>query len=418
MCTRDPRTGRAPVRASRSVTGSATTSTEHARPPPGLPRRAEPSYHDSVDAPSRLRDARRERLAALVAERFASLVRTARKAGAGDDAEDVVQDVVTRFLEHDRALPEHADALTAYLRRSVARDSARRRAEQSEALTDEPADPGPDVVDAIDDRRRVRAYARALARLPADIQPVLLLDVAGVDRRTIASRTGRSERSVKRVLAEHSGAVLALVVADIDGTTCTKLQATLDALAANGMRPRRGGEVARHLAACDACQLAYLEARRTRIAVGAVLLLPAGFARDASAAIVLRVARGALHLRRAALLPTAIGVIAVTPLFAFPHADPMPRHAPRAHAKAAPAPVAPETAYIAAATEPVTPHRLVPHAPTPSAHHRPKPPARAPVHIPSPAPPTVVRVVHTASVAPAKPAPAPACAFGSATLGC
>lgn len=367
-----------------------------------------------VPTPSPPPDLLRERLAALVASRFASLVGTARRSGAGADAEDVVQEVVTRFLEHDRDVPRQADALTAYLRRSIARDSARRAARRSEVLPDEVPEVAPELADAMEDRRRVGAYARALERVPRDVRPVLLLDVAGLDRATIAARTGRSERSVKRVLAEHSGAVLARVVADVDGTACARLTATLDAAAASGWRLRPGGETAAHLEVCDACRLSYLEARRTRVAVGSVLLLPAGLVREAAGSVVVRSLRHLGHVRRAAFLPVVASVSAVVPLVVFPQADLLPRHT--AH----PA----EIVYVAAPVEPPLHRarpRLVPApvvvAPVPATGH----PAHrrasrrtvaAPPRTPPAPPPTV-------TATPTPPASAgPTCAFGSATIGC
>ncbi len=379
-------------------------------------------------------DGLRERLADLVANRFHSLVGTARSAGAGADAEDVVQDVVARFLEHGRELPEQADALAAYLRRSVARDSGRRIARRPGPLPGEVRDPAPELADLLEDRRRVRAYARALERLPGDIRPVLLLDVAGLDRATIARRTGRSERSVKRVLAEHTGAVLARAVADVDGTACVRLTATLDALAANGWRPRPDGETARHLEVCDACRLAYLEARRTRIAVGSGLLLPAALARKASVGVLVRSLRGVTHLRRAVLLPALATVSAVAPLVVLPTVDSLPGHTARAS----------EPAYVAGPVEPPLRHPAARVVPVARAAARPVPatrrtsrPARIPhapkKTIPRRTPPraTIVAVPPAPLPPPAPPPPPPpspptappaatrsSCVFGSATIGC
>ncbi len=353
----------------------------------------------------------------MVAGRFASLVGTARRAGAGADAEDVVQEVVTRFLEEGRALPEQADALAAYLHRSVARDSARRRSRGDDALRGEPADPAPEPADALEDRRRIRAYARALERLPDAVRPVLLLDVAGLDRATIARRTGLSERSVKRVLAENAGAVLAEVVAEIDGTACARLTETLQALAVNGLSPRVGGATARHLEVCDACRLAYLEVRRTRTAVGSVLLLPAGLARKATTALLGRAARTVVHARRAVVLPAVASLSAVVPLVAFPHLDRVPGHTARPRAAgyvAAPAESPPPHAAARIVARPVAPASAEPTPRRPRRRPARKVVATAPRHVvvrPAPPPPSPpVRSEPAASGA--------ACAFGSATIGC
>jgi DNA-directed RNA polymerase specialized sigma24 family protein len=357
-----------------------------------------------------------ERLAALVAARFGSLVGTARRAGAGADAEDVVQEVVTRFLEQGRDVPEQADALAAYLRRSVARDSGRGTARRFEELPEELPENGTELADAMEDRRRVGAYARALERLPQDVQPVLLLDVAGLDGATIAARTGRSERSVKRVLAEHAGAVLSTVVAEVDGTACVRLSATLEAVAATGWRLRRDGETTRHLEVCDACRLSYLEARRTRVAVGSVLLLPAGLARKVASTIAVRTLRRVVHLRRAAFLPLAASVSAVVPVVVFPQADLLPRHVPRV------ALVAP----VAASAEPAihrAPVRAVPvravAAPTvPTAHPTHRRVSHRKVAVPRPPTTPTPTPTPKATPPPTAPAPTAACAFGSATIGC
>lgn len=192
------------------------------------------------------------------------LIAAARRAGAGADAEDAVQDVLAR-LSAGAAVPQDERTALAYAATAV-----RRRALDLAASADSPTEPPDVAADAANPaedherRRALRAFAQALEPLAERPRAVLVLDAAGWSRAEIARRLEVSERVVKRELADHRSAVLAAAAAAVGGSDCTRLSATLAAYAAGISQPRLGGPVARHLEVCDACRLALARARALR----------------------------------------------------------------------------------------------------------------------------------------------------------
>jgi RNA polymerase sigma factor (sigma-70 family) len=192
------------------------------------------------------------------------LIATARRAGAGADAEDAVQDVLAR-LAAGAALPRDergalAYAATAVRRRALDLATARAAPEVPPAVAEEAPGPAEDH----ERRRALRAFAQALEALPERPRAVLVLDAAGWSRADIARRLEVSERVVKRTLADHRSAVVASASAAVGGEDCVRFSATLATYAAGIGRPRFGGPVARHLEVCDACRLTLVRARALR----------------------------------------------------------------------------------------------------------------------------------------------------------
>jgi RNA polymerase sigma factor (sigma-70 family) len=191
------------------------------------------------------------------------LIATARRAGAGADAEDAVQDVLAR-LATGTGLPRDERSAMAYAATAVRRRALDLRAtglsRVPPAIVEDP--PGP--AEEHERRRALRAFAQALEALPERPRAVLVLDAAGWSRTDIARRLDVSERVVKRVLADHRGAVVAAASAAVGGDDCVRLSATLATYAAGIGRPRFAGPVAQHLEVCDACRLALVRARALR----------------------------------------------------------------------------------------------------------------------------------------------------------
>ena len=192
------------------------------------------------------------------------LIATARRAGAGADAEDAVQDVLAR-LAAGAALPRDersalAYAATAVRRRALDMAAGRGVEPAPPPVVEDPAGPAEEH----ERRRALRAFAQALETLPERQRVVLVLDAAGWSRADIAQRLDVSERVVKRDLADHRAIVVATATAAVGGDDCARLSATLATYAAGISRPRLGGPVARHLEVCDACRLALVRARALR----------------------------------------------------------------------------------------------------------------------------------------------------------
>jgi RNA polymerase sigma factor (sigma-70 family) len=222
-----------------------------------------------------MRDDRQATVRRLAAATFARLVATARAAGAGPDAEDAVQDVLARLVAGAGDLPAEPERLEAYAAAAVRRRALDLR--ERRRLDAEPADaatPQTGPAEAYERRRALRAYVQAVGDLPERTRAALVLDAAGWDRAAVAARLRVSERAVKRELDEHRLAVLARVAADLDGSECDRLAATLAAYATTGRAPRPGGPVARHLDLCDACRAARLAALRTRTALRSIFGVP------------------------------------------------------------------------------------------------------------------------------------------------
>jgi RNA polymerase sigma factor (sigma-70 family) len=191
------------------------------------------------------------------------LIATARRAGAGADAEDAVQDVLAR-LATGTGLPRDERSAMAYAAKAV-----RRRALDLRATGVAPAPPAvvedpPGPAEEHERRRALRAFTQALEALPERPRAVLVLDAAGWSRADIARRLDVSERVVKRLLADHRTAVVAAASAAVGGDDCVRLSATLATYAAGIGRPRLAGPVAQHLEVCDACRLALVRARALR----------------------------------------------------------------------------------------------------------------------------------------------------------
>jgi len=302
------------------------------------------------------------------------LVAVARRAGAGEDAEDAVQDVLAR-LAAGADLPADEARATAYATTAVrhrARDLARRAtsAPEADAATE------PEPADDHERRRALRAFAQAVEPLPERARAVLVLDAAGWSRAEVARHLGTTERVVKRLLDRHRAAVVADAASAVGGADCARLAATLASYAGGAGRLRADGPAARHLEVCDACRLALVRARALRAllppppAIG--LPVPAAPAAPAAPLAALKVgaavvaavtaAGGAGGLLRPAAsahtTPPVVGVIA-----------PAPAHPPRA----APTPArsaAPRTVTVQVATRPRRTQRPRHHPPRAAAAPR------------------------------------------------
>ncbi|HWW97449.1 MAG TPA: sigma-70 family RNA polymerase sigma factor [Edaphobacter sp.] len=145
-------------------------------------------------------------LAALVATYSSLLFRVAHSVlRSRAEAEDVVQDVFVRVLEHRRSLTAIRDMRVWLVRVAwnLAIDRRRRiRPEQfdegfAESLVgrDQPAD------EALDEARRLRSVLREMERLPGAERDVLLLSVVEeLGTAEMAEVLGRSESAVRALL--------------------------------------------------------------------------------------------------------------------------------------------------------------------------------------------------------------------------
>jgi RNA polymerase sigma factor (sigma-70 family) len=317
------------------------------------------------------------------------LVAVARRAGAGADAEDAVQDVLARLAAGGELPPDEARA-TAYATTAVrhrALDLARRATAAPEA---DPAT-APEPADAHERRRALRAFAQAVGPLPERARAVLVLDAAGWSRAEVARHLGTTERVVKRLLDRHRADAVAAAAAAVGGEDCARLAATLASFAGGAGRPRADGPAARHLEVCDACRLALVRARAVRallppppaigVPVPATPAPPAAplAALKVGAAVVAAVtaAGGAgLVVRPSATahtLPPAVGLIAPPPSRA-PHAAPPPAR-----------PATQQTITVRVATRPRRTRSPRHHAPrhvtvAPRAVHHAAAPRAAPRH--------------------------------------
>jgi RNA polymerase sigma factor (sigma-70 family) len=201
----------------------------------------------------------------LALARRPRLIAAARAAGAGDEAEDAVQEVLARLAAGAGRLPLEEIEAEAYAVTAVRRRALRHRPATT-TLPEAPADAdGPDG--ALERRLGVQAFADAIRDLPPQARATLVLDAAGWSRAAIAGRLGSSERAVKRVLDEERATAIARARQSLDGTECERLAATLEAFALGSWKPRADGPAARHLALCPACRAAVAGARRTRAAL-------------------------------------------------------------------------------------------------------------------------------------------------------
>jgi RNA polymerase sigma factor (sigma-70 family) len=202
----------------------------------------------------------------LALARRPRLVAAARAAGAGDEAEDAVQEVLAALAAGVGSLPLDEERAEAYALTAVRR-RARAHARTAAPAGDVPSDPrrGPEA--ELEERLGVRAFAEAIRDLAPRARAVLVLDAAGWPRAAIAARLQTSERSVKRMLDEERGAAMARARRALDGEDCARLGATLAAFGRGSGLPRPGGPAARHLASCPACRAALATARRTRAAL-------------------------------------------------------------------------------------------------------------------------------------------------------
>jgi RNA polymerase sigma factor (sigma-70 family) len=221
-------------------------------------------------------DPRRAAVERLASRAWSRLVAVARAEAGPDGAEDAVQDVLLRLAAGVGELPADEQRATAYAATAVRR-AARAGAVRRGAVLDveDDASPDDDVVERLETRRRLVAFARALDAVPSGLRRTLALDAAGWTRSEVAAATGLSERAVRRALEEHRAPVLAATLASLDGTDCERFADTLAAYGAGAGTPRPGGPVAAHLEVCDACAAGLRRAaavRRTlRAALGAPL---------------------------------------------------------------------------------------------------------------------------------------------------
>jgi RNA polymerase sigma-70 factor (ECF subfamily) len=139
-----------------------------------------------------------------------------RLAGAGEDAEDLLQETLARALRSGRRFDPAVGTLAGWLRttaRNAWRDHAERRARRPEALGPRDAElPAPEMAaaDAHDEREELK---RMLARLPETERDVLLrFHARGESVAEIATALGMPPGTVKshlhrarRRLAEREG---------------------------------------------------------------------------------------------------------------------------------------------------------------------------------------------------------------------
>jgi DNA-directed RNA polymerase specialized sigma24 family protein len=230
----------------------------------------------------------------LALARRPRLVAAARAAGAGDEAEDAVQEVLAALAAGVGSLPLEEERAEAYALTAVRR-RARARASGAAPAAAVPSDPGRGPDADLEERLGVRAFTDAIRDLAPRVRAVLVLDAAGWPRAAIAARLGTSERSVKRMLDEERGAAMARARRALDGEDCTRLHTTLAAFGRGSGLPRPGGPAARHLATCPACRAALASARRTRTALESLFPPPVAampVAPIAPAPVVALVAKG------------------------------------------------------------------------------------------------------------------------------
>ncbi len=213
----------------------------------------------------------------LATARRSRLIAAARRAGAGADAEDAVQDVLSRLALDTAALPAEAGRALAYATVAVRRRAIdlHRRAlgepratETADALADE----------ALDRQSALRAFAQAVAGLPETARAVVVLDAAGWSRAAVGARLQITERAVKRSLDRYRVEAVTRAAAAVSGEDCDRLGPTLQAYAAGAGEPRADGPVAQHLEVCLPCRLALARARAQRAALRALYPPPSAFA--------------------------------------------------------------------------------------------------------------------------------------------
>lgn len=326
-------------------------------------------------------DSRHRQVDWLARTRFARLVAVARRAGAGTDAEDAVQDVLVR-LAGAAVLPSDPDRLTAYAATAVRREALRGRSHHVD-LDDDPT-VSSDPVGAHERDRAVRAFVVAIRPLAERDRAVLVLDAAGWSRRAIAGHLAISERVVSRSIDDHRAAALARAAAALDGSDCSRLRLTLSACAVTGYRPRPAGPVADHLEVCDACRSALARARATRSALAALFPIPLAPAIGGTGVATAVVARR--------IVATAVAVTAGAT--AIPLVRHSPRPAPTRAPNVAPPPATPAPGptprALAPPSSPTRAHRVVitvSSRPTRIAQPPPAAPAPAAI-IDPPSPPT------------------------------
>jgi DNA-directed RNA polymerase specialized sigma24 family protein len=229
----------------------------------------------------------------LAVARRSRLVAAARAAGAGDEAEDAVQEVLAALAAGSGALPLDVARAEAYALTAVRR-RARALGRTSHAPAAEPAT-NPDPAAELERRLGVRAFTDAIRDLPPRARAVLVLDAAGWPRAAIAVRLESSERAVKRILDAERAAAMARARRSLEGDECVRLEATLAAFGRGRGLPRPGGPTARHLANCPACRAALATARSTRTALESIFpppVVPLGVAPPAPAPVVGLLAKG------------------------------------------------------------------------------------------------------------------------------
>jgi len=121
------------------------------------------------------------------------------------EAEDVVQDVFVRVLEHQQSLPAVRDMRVWLIRIAwnLAIDRRRRiRPEQMDtAFAETLAATSISVEKALDEAQRMQAVLRELERLPKAERHILLLSsLEELDTREIANVLGRTESAVRALL--------------------------------------------------------------------------------------------------------------------------------------------------------------------------------------------------------------------------
>lgn len=121
------------------------------------------------------------------------------------EAEDVVQDVFVRVLEHQRSLPEVREMRVWLVRIAwnLAIDRRRRiRPEQMDAIFAETlAATSISAEKALDEAQRMQAVLRELERLPkVERDIVLLSSLEELETREIAKVVGRTESAVRALL--------------------------------------------------------------------------------------------------------------------------------------------------------------------------------------------------------------------------
>lgn len=192
------------------------------------------------------------------------------------DAEDVVQETVTRLLELGEPLaPDSAVAYALVTARHLLADEARaadRHRRHAHRLVDPARPPLPDEI-VVDDEEH-RALREALAAVPAEQRDLLIAHVLEDEPlAAIAAGAGRSDSSLAAQLARTRARLRLDYVLALRGTTLptARCRPILLALSAGDTRRQAALRTGEHLLSCPACADLARPLLRRRSALAAVL---------------------------------------------------------------------------------------------------------------------------------------------------